>query len=116
MGTSPADVQQKIWDFEKRLYEKLGAVEKTSYASEGLKSKAKQILSQQPSKIKTTEETPSKIKKQLTQNWVATPVKSMKDSPIAKNSDNLRSVAIDLAKGKINQGEYADAVKKYSPI
>jgi hypothetical protein len=59
---------------------------------------------------------PSKIKKQLTQNWVATPVKSMKDSPIAKNSDNLRSVAIDLAKGKINQGEYADAVKKYSPI
>lgn len=55
-------------------------------------------------------------KKQLTQNWVATPVKSMKDSPIAKNSDNLRSVAIDLAKGKINQGEYADAVKKYSPI
>ena len=58
----------------------------------------------------------SKIKKQLTQNWVATPVKSMKDSPIAKNSDNLRSVAIDLVKGKINQGEYADAVKKYSPI
>jgi len=52
LGTSPADVQQKIWDFEKRLYEKLGAVEKTSYASEGLKSKAKQILSQQPSKIK----------------------------------------------------------------
>ena len=59
---------------------------------------------------------PSKIKKQLTQNWVATPVKSMMNSPIAKNSDNLRSVAIDLAKGKINQGEYVDAVKKYSPI
>lgn len=59
---------------------------------------------------------PSKIKKQLKQNWVATPVKSMMNSPIAKNSDNLRSVAIDLAKGKINQGEYADAVKKYSPI
>jgi len=52
LGTSPADVQQKIWDFEKRLYEKLGAVEKSSYASEGLKSKAKQILSEQPSKIK----------------------------------------------------------------
>ena len=62
------------------------------------------------------EGSPSKIKKQLTQNWVATPVKSMNDSPIAKNSDNLRSVAIDLVKGKINQGEYADAVKKYSPI
>jgi predicted transposase YbfD/YdcC len=59
---------------------------------------------------------PSKIKKQLTQNWAATPVKSMMNSPIAKNSDNLRSVAIDLVKGKINQGEYADAVKKYSPI
>ena len=52
LGTNPADVQQKIWDFEKRLYEKLGAVEKSSYASEGLKSKAKQILSEQPSKIK----------------------------------------------------------------
>jgi hypothetical protein len=112
LGTSPADVQQKIWDFEKRLYEKLGAVEKTSYASEGLKSKAKQILSQQSSKIKFQKNKTDK----LTQNWVATPVKSMKDSPIAKNSDNLRSVAIDLAKGKINQGEYADAVKKYSPI
>jgi hypothetical protein len=62
------------------------------------------------------EGSPSKIKKQLTQNWVATPVKSMMNSPIAKNSDNLRSVAIDLAKGKINQGEYVDAVKKYSPI
>lgn len=48
LGTSPADVQQKIWDFEKRLYEKLGAVEKASYASEGFKSKAKEILSQQP--------------------------------------------------------------------
>jgi hypothetical protein len=65
---------------------------------------------------KSEEGAPSKIKKQLTQNWVATPVKSMMNSPIAKNSDNLRSVAIDLAKGKINQGEYADAVKKYSPI
>ena len=66
LGTSPADVQQKIWDFEKRLYEKLGAVEKTSYASDGLKSKAKQILSQQQSKIKTAEEAPSKIKFQKT--------------------------------------------------
>ena len=47
LGTNPADVQQKIWDFEKRLYEKLGAVEKSSYASEGLKSKAKEILSEQ---------------------------------------------------------------------
>lgn len=57
-----------------------------------------------------------KRKKQLTQNWVETPVKSMMNSPIAKNSDNLRSVAVDLVKGKINQGEYVDAVKKYSPI
>ena len=47
LGTNPADVQQKIWDFEKRLYEKLGAIEKSSYASEGLKSKAKEILSEQ---------------------------------------------------------------------
>ena len=47
LGTNPADVQQKIWDFEKRLYEKLGAIEKSSYASEGFKSKAKEILSEQ---------------------------------------------------------------------
>jgi hypothetical protein len=68
LGTSPADVQQKIWDFEKRLYEKLGAVEKTSYASDGLKSKAKQILSQQPSKIKFQKNLPQSVEKRLTED------------------------------------------------
>jgi hypothetical protein len=43
LGTTPADVQQKIWDFEKRLYEKLGAAEKTGYASEGFMKKAKEL-------------------------------------------------------------------------
>jgi hypothetical protein len=43
LGTTPADVQQKIWDFEKRLYEKLGAVEKSGYASEGFMKKATEL-------------------------------------------------------------------------
>jgi SHS2 domain-containing protein len=35
-GTSPAMIQEQIWDFEKRLYEKLGAGEDASYTSDGL--------------------------------------------------------------------------------
>lgn len=42
-GSSVADIQQKIWDFEKRLYEKLGAVEKSGYASDGFKKKANEL-------------------------------------------------------------------------
>jgi hypothetical protein len=64
-----------------------------------------------------TETTPaSKRKKQLTQNWVETPVKNMNDSPIAKNSDKVRTAAIDLIKGKIDQEDYTKTVEKYSPI
>jgi hypothetical protein len=55
-------------------------------------------------------------KKQLTQNWVPTPVKNMTESPIAKNSDKVRAAAIDLIKGKINQEDYRETVEKYSPI
>ena len=36
-------VQQQMWDFEKRLYEKLGTVEKSGYASEGFLKKAKEL-------------------------------------------------------------------------
>lgn len=43
LNTTPADIQQKMWDFEKRLYEKLGAVEKASYASDGFLKKAKEL-------------------------------------------------------------------------
>ena len=49
LGTTPSDVQQKIWDFEKRLYENLGSIEKTGYASEGFKKKAKEITDSKPS-------------------------------------------------------------------
>jgi len=35
-GTYPAMIQEQIWDFEKRLYEKLGAGEDASYTSDGL--------------------------------------------------------------------------------
>ena len=35
--TSPAMVQERIWDFEKRLYEMLGANEDAAYTSDGLK-------------------------------------------------------------------------------
>jgi SHS2 domain-containing protein len=34
-GTYPAMIQEQIWDFEKRLYEKLGAGEDASYTSDG---------------------------------------------------------------------------------
>lgn len=36
-NTSPAMVQERIWDFEKRLYEMLGANEDAAYTSDGLK-------------------------------------------------------------------------------
>ena len=52
LNSTPADVQQKIWDFEKRLYEKLGSIEKSSYASDGFKKKAKE-LSSSPAIIKS---------------------------------------------------------------
>jgi len=52
LNSTPADVQQKIWDFEKRLYEKLGSIEKSSYASDGFKKKAKE-LSSKPATIKS---------------------------------------------------------------
>jgi hypothetical protein len=35
--TSPAMIQERIWDFEKRMYEKLGANEDAAYTSDGLK-------------------------------------------------------------------------------
>jgi len=44
LKTTPAIIQQRIWDFEKRLYEQLGTVEKEGYASEGFIKKAKEIL------------------------------------------------------------------------
>jgi len=35
--TSPAMIQERIWDFEKRMYEMLGANEDAAYTSDGLK-------------------------------------------------------------------------------
>ena len=57
-------------------------------------------------------------KKQISpkQNWIPTPVKNMNESPIAKNSDKVRTAAIDLIKGNIDQEDYTKTVEKYSPI
>lgn len=43
IGTTPADVQQKMWEFEKRLYGKLGVGSDTGYASEGFTKRAKEL-------------------------------------------------------------------------
>jgi len=46
LGITPAIVQQRMWDFEKRLYEQLGTDAKsglTGYASEGFAKKAKEL-------------------------------------------------------------------------
>jgi hypothetical protein len=43
LNISPSDVQERMWDFEKRLYEKMGAIEKASYASEGFMKTAKKL-------------------------------------------------------------------------
>ena len=40
-GLSPSDIQERMWDYEKRLWEKLGAVESASYASDGFMKQAK---------------------------------------------------------------------------
>lgn len=40
-GLTPSDIQERMWDYEKRLYEKLGAVESASYASDGFMKQAK---------------------------------------------------------------------------
>jgi hypothetical protein len=43
LGTTPADIQQRMWEFEKRLYEQLGVNKQsgtTGYASEGLLKQA----------------------------------------------------------------------------
>ena len=37
LGTQPAMIQERIWDFEKRLYEMYGALEDAAYTSDGLK-------------------------------------------------------------------------------
>ena len=37
LGTQPAMIQERIWDFEKRLYEMYGAIEDAAYTSDGLK-------------------------------------------------------------------------------
>ena len=37
LNTEPAMIQEMIWDFEKRLYEMLGATESEGYVSDGLK-------------------------------------------------------------------------------
>jgi len=46
LNTTPADIQQKMWEFEKRLYEQLGASGasgSTGYASEGFMKRAKEL-------------------------------------------------------------------------
>lgn len=43
LGTTPADVQQKMWEFERRLYEKIGSGSKSGYASEGFLKRAKEL-------------------------------------------------------------------------
>jgi hypothetical protein len=43
LNINPSDVQERMWDFEKRLYEKMGAIEKASYASEGFMKTAKKL-------------------------------------------------------------------------
>lgn len=43
LNITPSDVQERMWDFEKRLYEKMGAIEKASYASEGFMKTAKKL-------------------------------------------------------------------------
>ena len=37
LGTQPAMIQERIWDFEKRLYEMYGATKDAAYTSDGLK-------------------------------------------------------------------------------
>lgn len=46
LGTTPADIQQRMWEFEKRLYSNLGATKissDTGYASEGFLKRAKEL-------------------------------------------------------------------------
>jgi predicted XRE-type DNA-binding protein len=134
---SIADVQAILWYFEKNLYKTLGVqakIEGISYedAANYTYDKWKEAGNKFDYKINEIEEgqsvedadedieeeeaKPIKRKKQLTQNWVETPVKNMNDSPIAKNSDKVRSAAVDLIKGKIDQEDYIKTVEKYSPI
>jgi hypothetical protein len=49
--TSPAMIQERIWDFEKRMYEMLGANEDAAYTSDGLK-KGIERAKESPSKRK----------------------------------------------------------------
>lgn len=54
LNITPSAVQQKMWDFEKRLYEKLGTIEKTGYASEGFVKGSKEIEKQLINKSQKT--------------------------------------------------------------
>lgn len=44
MDTTPADVQQKIWDFEQKVYQMMGHSNEPKYASEGFAAGAKKLL------------------------------------------------------------------------
>jgi sulfur relay (sulfurtransferase) DsrC/TusE family protein len=79
LGITPAEVQQRMWDFEKRLYEQLGTDAKsgrTGYASEGFAKKAKEL---EPTLDLTDTMSPAQIAKEV-ENINTEPTEAQKEA------------------------------------
>jgi SHS2 domain-containing protein len=117
-GTSPAMIQEQIWDFEKRLYEKLGAGEDASYTSDGLnrgiEEKKKAEKSPAGREQKTSAEVYSKIgmNEGQVEKWKENNRKNFKMPHPKEAIDAVKK----YAEGKISLKKYNEVIKKVMPI
>ena len=103
LNITPSDVQERMWDFEKRLYEKMGALEKASYASEGFMKTAK--------KLEPGLDLETKVVESRSQKEIDNIAKNYPNSELAKQEGNtigLSEITVDGKSVYIQAIEYPE--------
>jgi hypothetical protein len=134
-GEEESNLKQSYDEQFIKIAEKQGLGKEARAAAEGIKSRRttqlggtdgrttdvkvsrpiakKETESIKKSKRQTREQ---RTDKDLKNNWLPTPIKSMRNSAIAKSKEVMQRAAIKLLKGEITQEKWVEVREKNSPI
>ena len=131
---APREVQAALWAlnilrtggkpdsyeqyFEKQVKSKNLEQRIEGWRKEGYKpfSEIRKTKEQQISEENAIRKQKRRTNKDLKNNWLPTPIKSMRNSTIAKSKEVMQRAAIKLLKGEITQEKWVEVREKNSPI
>jgi len=128
-GEEESNLKQSYDEQFIKIAEKQGLGKEAQAAAEGIKSRrttqlggtdgrttdvkvSRPVAKKETESIKKSKRTA----KDLKNNWTPTPIKSMRDSEIAKSKEVMQRAAIKLLKGEITQKKWVEVREKHSPI